>query len=103
MTTDDRPMMTGREHWLEAERLLAAAVAPDVSTYAVAAITSRAKAHALLALAAPAYAFHQARGQVVADSPNITPGVNEGPHRCLTDECQVCGVGLGGSPMNRYR
>jgi hypothetical protein len=73
------PHRTGRDHWLEAERLLRIGAelwrSPDKRALAVA----RANVHALLALAAPAYAFHQAPRQAVADSPNITPGENEAP------------------------
>lgn len=81
MTHEDRPQMTGRQHWLEAERLLRLA---DERIYtdrdaSACRLTARAHARALLALAAPAYALHQAAREVVADSPNIAPGENEAP------------------------
>lgn len=65
------PLLSGRDHWLEAERLLAGDTHPGV--------LYRAEIHALLALSAPAYAFHQSRGDVVATSPNILTGKDEGP------------------------
>ncbi len=72
------PLMTGRAHWLEAERLLAYAQRPDgVFTHDKAQALKMAAVHAALAGSAPVYAFHQERGEVVADSPNILAGRNE--------------------------
>lgn len=69
--TTDQPRKTGRAHWLEAEQLLAQGSLHE------------ALVHALLAQAAPAYAFHQAARQPVPAQPatlaaNTEIGV---PHR----------------------
>lgn len=70
--------MTGREHWLTAEALLNACDEQEHQE-AADALADLAQVHALLALAAPAYGFHQAARPVVADSPNIVKGKDEGP------------------------
>jgi hypothetical protein len=54
--------MTGRDHWIEAERLLA--TSPSDS-----GARAQAQVHALLALAAPPYGFHQPRPEAVPDYP----------------------------------
>jgi hypothetical protein len=52
--------MNGKEHWLEAERILATVLDEDtvVSTYRRELWVMAAVGHALLALAAPPYGLH---------------------------------------------
>lgn len=73
------PKMTGREHWLEAERLLAGFETYGHPCYRKPGVLQRAEIHARLALSAPVYAFHQPPNGGVADSPNITLGKDEAP------------------------
>lgn len=73
--------MTGLEHWLKAEELLAAAehIAEELdltwpelrAKYET--LLERAEVHAKLAASANVYGFHQAQFRPTADSPNIDP------------------------------
>jgi hypothetical protein len=55
----NNPKMSGAEHWLRAEALLALAEDPGTSSYAVGALAAKAAVHAALAQAAPIYGWHR--------------------------------------------
>lgn len=79
MTPGDEPQLTGREHWLWAEAILTqiheGEEAPT-ETEAL-ALSAVAQVHALLALAAPAYAFHVPPFRPVPANPDTVKGNEE--------------------------